>query len=236
VDRICPFLALDADLRTVVDGFDPTHRCRAITAPDGIDRATQVQLCLQAAHRQCDRFVAREDVLKVARTQPRPAPDATFASTRLVIRPEAGAWRVVPRPIQSPRPARVIAAGAAAVAVLGGVAAATTAGFGVFDGASEAPSGSPIAAGTRTPTATPSPSPTPSPVVTPSPTPGTARPTPTPATPAPTPAPTPRIYVVRAGDTLNGIAIHFGVSADAIRRANGLSGDLITVGQRLVIP
>lgn len=43
-------------------------------------------------------------------------------------------------------------------------------------------------------------------------------------------------YTVVAGDTLNGIARKTGVSADAIRQANGLSSGLIRIGQTLVIP
>lgn len=43
-------------------------------------------------------------------------------------------------------------------------------------------------------------------------------------------------YVVRRGDTLGGIARHRGVTVDAIRRANRIRGDLIRVGQNLLIP
>lgn len=44
-------------------------------------------------------------------------------------------------------------------------------------------------------------------------------------------------YIVRRGDTLYGLAIRFGVSADAIARANGLRGlRLLYTGQRLIIP
>ncbi|MFO7609184.1 MAG: peptidoglycan DD-metalloendopeptidase family protein [Candidatus Krumholzibacteriia bacterium] len=42
-------------------------------------------------------------------------------------------------------------------------------------------------------------------------------------------------YVVRRGDNLTVIARHFGTSVDALRRANGLSGDLLGVGQVLRI-
>ena len=44
-------------------------------------------------------------------------------------------------------------------------------------------------------------------------------------------------YVVRAGDTLSGIATRFGTTADAIARANGVTDpNLILVGQHLTIP
>ncbi len=50
------------------------------------------------------------------------------------------------------------------------------------------------------------------------------------------PAPAPGTYVVRAGDTLFLIARRFGTTVDAIRRANNLATDVISVGQVLVIP
>ena len=43
-------------------------------------------------------------------------------------------------------------------------------------------------------------------------------------------------YVIEAGDTLSGIAARYGVSARRLREANGLAGDVIHVGQVLVIP
>lgn len=62
-------------------------------------------------------------------------------------------------------------------------------------------------------------------------------------TPAPTvtpigpPAPTPMIHVVRSGETLTTIAQKYGVTVEAIVKANGLSNaDAIYVGQQLVIP
>jgi LysM repeat protein len=42
-------------------------------------------------------------------------------------------------------------------------------------------------------------------------------------------------YVVRAGDTLSGIAARYGTSVAALMRANGLRGSLIYPGQRLTI-
>ncbi len=43
-------------------------------------------------------------------------------------------------------------------------------------------------------------------------------------------------YTVQSGDTLRAIARRHGSSADAIRQANGISGNLIRVGQDLIIP
>jgi len=43
-------------------------------------------------------------------------------------------------------------------------------------------------------------------------------------------------YVVKSGDSLSKIAARNGVSTQALRDANGLTGDKIIVGQKLVIP
>ena len=70
---------------------------------------------------------------------------------------------------------------------------------------------------------------------------GGATATPKPAA-TPAPAATPSAakegstYVVRWGDTLFSIAQRFGVTVDAIKSANGLTSDFITVGQELKIP
>ena len=46
-----------------------------------------------------------------------------------------------------------------------------------------------------------------------------------------------RIYRVRSGDTLSGIAQRFGTTVDALVEANGIENpDLIFPGQRLLIP
>lgn len=43
-------------------------------------------------------------------------------------------------------------------------------------------------------------------------------------------------YIVQPGDTLWKLSVRFGVSIDAIRSANSLSGDYLHVGQALIIP
>lgn len=68
---------------------------------------------------------------------------------------------------------------------------------------------------------------------------------PSPAITAPQPKPKPVVvkpkprlvkYTVRKGDNLSRIASRHGVSLAALRRANGISGDLIRPGQSLTIP
>jgi LysM repeat protein len=61
------------------------------------------------------------------------------------------------------------------------------------------------------------------------------------ATPQPRPQPRPqpqaqRRYTVKRGDTLSGIASRHRTTVAALRRANGISGDLIRPGQVLRIP
>src|SRR2546423_7781129 len=46
VDRICPFLALEADRRSAMAGYDPQHRCLAREDPPPLDPATQRARCL----------------------------------------------------------------------------------------------------------------------------------------------------------------------------------------------
>jgi LysM repeat protein len=80
---------------------------------------------------------------------------------------------------------------------------------------------------TATPTATPTPTSTGT-VVAP-----TATPTPT----ATLPPGTQVIYVVHTGDTLYSIALHFGVTVQALMDANGITNpNYIQVGQTLIIP
>lgn len=43
-------------------------------------------------------------------------------------------------------------------------------------------------------------------------------------------------HLVRSGDTLSSIAAQYGTTVDALKRANGLSSDIILVGQTLIVP
>ena len=64
--------------------------------------------------------------------------------------------------------------------------------------------------------------------------------TPSPAsTPIPIPTPTalgPRIHIVQPGENLFRIGLRYGVTVEAIKATNGLSGDTIYVRQELIIP
>jgi putative chitinase len=64
----------------------------------------------------------------------------------------------------------------------------------------------------------------------------TAQPTPKP-TAQPTPEVVYRIYTVKSGDTLGGIAERFGTTPGAIARLNGITvGSTLHIGQQLKIP
>ena len=84
---------------------------------------------------------------------------------------------------------------------------------------------------TSTNTFTPAP-PTPTPLATDTP---SLTDTPT-FTPGPSPTPTPITYTVNAGDTLFGIAVQFQVDIEALKLANNLTGETLSVGTVLTIP
>ena len=226
MDRICPYLALADDGRTVADGFDPEHRCHALTPPAPLERSRQVQLCLTEAHARCERFAAaRTAWLAASSGLPRVAPDVAFGNTRLVLEPEA-AWRNL---ASSPttrlsRPAMLVAAAALAVVAL--LVASSL--FGFMKGLPAAES------------ATPTPSPSVAPSVAASVAPSLAEVSAAGSSsvaPVVTAAPQQTTYTVQQGDTLNLIAQRFGTTAQAIADANGMKvTDTINPGQVLVIP
>ncbi len=225
MDRICPYLALADDGRTVADGFDPEHRCHALTPPAPLERSRQVQLCLTEAHARCERFgAARTAWLAASSGLPRVAPDVAFGRTRLVLEPEA-AWRnLATAPTNRISRSAILVAGVA-VAVVALLVFSSL--FGILGGAPvDSPSASP----------SPSPSTAPSPSVAPASVGASASTLPVSVPPEPTPAPSQTIYIVQEGDTLNVIAQRFGTTVEAIQAANGLTGTEIDVGQELIIP
>ena len=56
------------------------------------------------------------------------------------------------------------------------------------------------------------------------------------ATRAPQPKTAPSKYKVKAGDTLLGIALKYGVTVDALKQANRLTSDMLHIGDELIIP
>jgi hypothetical protein len=241
VERICPFLALEGDRRTVIGVFDAEHRCGAVQPRSTLTREEQLSTCLVIEHRSCPRFLDAE-AARGTRTAgwPPPAIDARLLSTRLVLGPDAGRSR----PGRGRPAATRWGLGAAAAVV--GAAAVTASATGALDGLpfGATPSGTAAASITPEPTPQPAiggPSPRP-PLATASPTPTeaptpTPRPTRAPAELTPTPAPEPQTYTVQPGDTLAAIAVRFGTSVEALQAANGIDdSDVILIGQVLVIP
>jgi LysM repeat protein len=233
VDRICPYLALADDGRTVADGFDSEHRCHALTPPAPLERARQVQLCLTEAHARCERFAAaRTAWLAASSGLPRVAPDVAFGRTRLILEPEP-AWRNLAGP-----PAARVSRRTMLIGVAGGAVVVLLVLGNVFGILGRAPASTP----SPTPSATASPSLAATPIVVPTASPSEPPPSIAPTAvptlaPTPTPAPTPRTYVVQAGDTLTTIAAQFGTTAAAIAAANGITlSTILDVGRRLVIP
>lgn len=109
--------------------------------------------------------------------------------------------------------------------------------------AAKLPIGSPAPAALIETTPTPTPSATKTATATPTPTPSatkTATPTPKPtvtATKTPTPTPTKLTsYTVASGDTLTNIANRFGTTVSALKTLNGLTSDIIRIGQILKLP
>jgi LysM repeat protein len=236
VDRICPFLALAADHRTAVDGYDADHACHARNPAEPLDRARQAEQCLSAEHRQCDRYLAFLAAHAAdAPGIPTPSADALIPRTRLVVDPESRRMAGMSEAAMGMSPRRWVVAGGVALV---GVAAAATAVAGGFGNATERqPAGSSQPTVSPSATALPSRSTAVEPTTVPSPSPPaepTGRPTRSATEPTSTPGET--TYVVQQGDTLNGIAAQFGTTAAAIRQANGLPSDVINIGQVLIIP
>jgi LysM domain len=236
MDRICPYLALAADGRTAIDGFDAEHRCVAVDPAEGLDRSTQLRLCLTDEHRACDRYQAAQSRMQRESARlPRPAPDAVVLGTRMILEPDP-AWRGLnPGRLAGARARRLVVGGAVAVLGLAAIAGGASGGIAAMLAPAATATPSPTPSPTLTPTLTPLPTRTASPTPTIVPTP-TLEPTPAP-TPSPTPAPTVRTYRVQAGDTLSTIAARFGTTAQAIANANGIAlNSIINIGQVLIIP
>jgi LysM repeat protein len=239
MERICPFLATGVDGRTVVDGFDGGHICRAVGSRQPLDRGQQVGYCLTTAHTGCDRYVVAMEQ-RGPISWPAPAADAAVIQTRLVL-PAASGRRAIGAPAIGARNRRWVLGGAMATLGLAAVASGVAGSLGGLIAAAPSPaaSGTPVSTPRPTPATTPTFVPTATPAATSQP---TSAPSTSPAatlttTPSPTPPPQPQTYVVQPGDTLNGIATRFGTSVQALQAANGLgASDVIIVGQVLIIP
>jgi LysM repeat protein len=243
MERICPFLALQADGHNVVAGYDPEHRCGALLPHEPIDRIRQIATCLDAAHAACPRYQAAMQVRDEQMPWAPPSPDSDLVTTRLVLAPDSVRQSLVSAGARARTRRWAIGAALAVVgvvAVAGGVlgalgslrlpdeAAMVSTSPGATPTRVPAIGGRPLAA---TPETTPETSPPPT---------ATPRPTRSPRASADPSEGAPAeqgTYVVQEGDTLGDIANRFGTTIAALESANGLRDtDVIVIGQELVIP
>jgi len=216
----CPLLGLPDDQLSRFSYPSVGHRCRADDSPRAIDLGHQAAFCLTAMYPECPRYRAAAVSRRPGAATPATAEASGVALERA--RADAGGPGTPGEPGRRPptrtsRWRRVVAIGIGIAVVAGVVYFASPA---IADWMQQMGAGASAAS--------PSPS-----------TPPPATPAPTLATPAPTPTPaaTPQVHVVVRGETLIAIAARYGVTAAALKKANGITGaGLIYVGQHLVIP
>ena len=239
VHDVCPFLlAAGGGWR----GTYPTrdHRCSAIEPPVALTLAKQRDLCLRPAHATCATYKAARELEATAGVDVPAADGGLWPATSgpLVALSSAGGG-AAHLPGARSRSVQAVLVGLVVLAFTILVVAQTVppqAG----PGASAAPGGQVASPGTASPatgasadvSAAPSSPATASPPSTP---PAAASPL---ATPPPTaqPSPAPTTYTVKRGDTLSSIAAANGTTVRRLKKANGLTSNLIRVGQELVIP
>lgn len=233
--RRCPFLA-SADQAWVSATSASEHRCQAVRPSASLSVQKQRRLCLTADHMTCATYVAAIEA-REARAPTSEAPVGwQWVRTTPVVDPQLGRGSTLLAVVGDRRTRQVVPA-IALVAALGALGLSNlgsggrTAIPGPTATASPSPSIStnPPALVSEPPIATASPESSPEPTLAP-----TSAPT---RTPSPTAAPSARAsYTVKSGDTLYGIAGQFGISTTALKNFNGLTTNVIHVGQVLLIP
>ena len=239
VTAVCPYLALAADGRTVLEIPDRQHRCHALEPPAELTRRDQATLCLLDAHRGCPRYLTRDAALLEGGEPPQTSGRyIELPSTRLVVTPAPVSLMTAARAARRPLAfALTLVVGVAMAGALGTLAnelrEPSNRGQDQLVGRGD---GTTTAAPVPTEALTPAPavSPTPAAAETPAPEPVVETPPPDPVTPPPVPEVA--TYVVVEGDTLWGIATRFGTTPDAIMAYNGLETDVLQIDQVLLIP
>lgn len=235
--RGCPFLLADGG-GWRLDAPSRDHRCTAVSPAAALSPEKQARLCLTPAHPSCATYIASIEA-RGARLGTPVQPQATrwsLARTTAVIEDPGGVRsRVVGALTDRGRwpavPAVLLLTGLIVLGLSGlrGAPASAV--------ASPSPSRPAIVA---TPTPRTSARPTEAPASPEPSAPSTSTPTTAPSagpTPAATPAASLRMYTVRSGDTLSGIASRFGTTSRAIAQLNGIStSTVLHAGDVLKIP
>jgi LysM repeat protein len=234
----CPYLAATGGWRST--GAAREHRCVALDPAAALALEKQRRLCLVAAHRTCPTYVAARTARERALAGV-PAgwePERRFVRTAPVVIEAAPRRRTVPVSLGSHR----LAEGAVAIMAL---VVVVLVGSRIVGGAAPEPTLKPTPVVTAGPVASEvagvgSASPS-GPAGFASPSPAASAAATTPAEPSSEPSPSAsvakRTYTVRSGDTLSGIGAKFGVTWQAIAKANKIKSPYrIVRGQVLVIP
>ncbi|MHB8458941.1 MAG: LysM peptidoglycan-binding domain-containing protein [Candidatus Limnocylindrales bacterium] len=229
---VCPYLGLAGDPRSHFAFATAAHRCHSGSRPERIEVAHQGSFCLGPGYPACERYV-----VPAAPAPAGPAPGSPVLAARAEAPVEVVRGRVRWR-AGGTRLRRLAFATAALLVGLIAVAILAagllrhqgplSAGPSGASGASPTVDQASPTVGQASPTASPPPAST-SASLTP-----TVGPT---TIPTRTHPPLPTTHVVARGETLISIARLYGVAAAAIEKANGIKDpNLITVGQRLIIP
>jgi len=238
IQTICPFLA-SADGGWTAQSASTGHRCHAVRPAAVLTVAKQRRLCLAAGHESCATFLAARDLrASILPAEIASSPTWGWVRTTPIVDTAVGP-RAALAAVLADRRLWQVAPAIVLVAALGALGLSN---LGPGRGSTDAspPSSLVVASPTfeASPTATggpatPAPSPTETPTV-------TLEPTPSPSaavTPGPTPVPSASAtYTVKSGDTLYGIAAKYGVSVTALKNFNGLTSNVLHVGQVLRIP
>jgi LysM repeat protein len=244
VAGICPYLMAEGGAwRAARPMRDQV--CTAVTPAEHVTPEKQRRLCLVSEHLRCPTYENARETRALMRGQAPPALQDFDARVERRVPRSAAVALDRPTAIAGSRSlvsrARGLSKIGLAAMMLG--AAALLIGARFMGGGSPGPTATASPSGTAivasaSPSPTPSASPTPrdSPTPAPSPTPAlTASPTPG-VSPLPTPAST-QTYVVKAGDTLGGIATKFQTTVAVLQSLNNITDVArIRIGQVLKIP
>ena len=212
-EQVCPLLGTRANPDTHFAYATLENRCYAHHRVSPLTLDEQETYCLSGNHRNCRFFLAHQ--ARLAATQ--------VAEERM----EAASAPVQTR---HPNPLWFLVAALGFVFLCGVLIALS----GLPQNIALAMTPAPTATPTRTPTRTNTPTPLPP---TGTPIPPTNTPSAATATPSLLPSATPIIYIVQAGDTPGSIAAKFGITAQQLMAANGITdARTLRTGQRLVIP